>query len=399
MVTCGTRPEAIKLAPVILELRRHPEEFETFVLVSGQHREMLDQVLRTFDIVPNADLDIMEEGQTPFEITTHALEGLKPILEDTPPDVMICQGDTTTTFAAALAAFYLKIPVAHVEAGLRSGDKLHPFPEEINRHLTSVLADYHFAPTPLAKANLLAENIPENRIWVTGNTVIDALLIAAEMPDQSLGATVKESTEPGAGETAQSDAGRVVLVTCHRRENWGEPMEGIMRAVVDVADAQPDIDVLMSVHPNPRVRETVERVLAGHPRIRVVEPVDYVPFVKMMQGATLILTDSGGIQEEAPSLGVPVLVLRKVTERPEGVAAGTVKVVGVGREGIVREAMRLLTNGEEHDRMAQAVNPYGDGHAAERIVRVLAGELGVTITEASPAGAATGAAGSEIAAT
>jgi UDP-N-acetylglucosamine 2-epimerase len=362
VVICGTRPEAIKLAPVVLELRRRPEVFETRVVVTAQHRQMLDQVLRVFGIGADADLDIMRDGQTPSEVTVRALEGLGPVLERERPDVVVCQGDTTTTFAAALASFYLKTRVAHVEAGLRSGDKLNPFPEEIDRRLTTVLADYHFAPTTTARDNLLAEGIPSGSIFVTGNTVIDALMAASGLPG------------PSPADEVRADA-RVVLVTAHRRENWGAPMEEIMRAVVDIADALEDVQVVVSVHPNPRVRETVERVLRGHPRIRVIEPVDYVPFVKLMKRASIVLTDSGGIQEEAPSFGVPVLVLRTVTERPEGVAAGTVKVVGVERAGIAAAALGLLTDPAAYEAMARAVNPYGDGHASERIADVLAREL------------------------
>jgi UDP-N-acetylglucosamine 2-epimerase (non-hydrolysing) len=362
VVVCGTRPEAIKLAPVVLELRRRPSTFDTRVVVTAQHRDLLDQVLRAFAIEADVDLDIMRDGQTPFEITVRALEGLRPVLERERPDVVVCQGDTTTTFAAALASFYLKVPVAHVEAGLRSGDKLNPFPEEVNRRLTSVVADYHFAPTAAARENLLAEGITSDRVHVTGNTVIDALMIASGLPG------------PSPADDVPADA-RVVLVTAHRRENWGAPMEGIMRAVVDIADAMEDVQVIMSVHPNPRVRDTVERVLEGHPRIRVIESVDYVPFVKLMRRASIILTDSGGIQEEAPSFGVPVLVLRKVTERPEGVAAGAVRVVGVERAGIVAAALELLSDPSAYESMARAVNPYGDGHASERIADVLAHAL------------------------
>jgi len=363
LVVCGTRPEAIKLAPVILELQRRPHEFETRVVVTAQHRELLDQVLRVFRIEADEDLDIMRDGQTPFEITVRALEGLRPVLEREQPDVVVCQGDTTTTFVAALASFYLKIRVAHVEAGLRSGDKQHPFPEEVNRRLTSVIADVHFAPTDASRDNLLAEGVAPETVFVTGNTVIDALLLASDVP----------------GSSPVDDIGaeaRVVLVTAHRRENWGAPMEEIMKAVVDIADAVEDVQVLMSVHPNPRVRETVERVLAGHPRIRVIDSVDYVPFVKVMKRASIILTDSGGIQEEAPSLGVPVLVLRTVTERPEGVAAGTVRLVGVDRGEIVASALELLRDPVAYARMAHAANPYGDGHASGRIVDILARELG-----------------------
>jgi UDP-N-acetylglucosamine 2-epimerase (non-hydrolysing) len=363
VVICGTRPEAIKLAPVVLELRRRPDVFDARVVVTAQHREMLDQVLRVFRIGTDVDLDIMREGQTPFEITVRALEGLRPVLERERPDVVICQGDTTTTFAAALASFYLKTRVAHVEAGLRSGDKLNPFPEEVNRRLTSVVADYHFAPTTTARDNLVAEGISPGSVFVTGNTVIDALMIASGLPG------------PGPADDVSADA-RLVLVTAHRRENWGAPMEQIMLAVVDIADAMEDVQVVVSVHPNPRVRETVEHVLAGHARIRVIDPVDYVPFVKLMERAHIILTDSGGIQEEAPSFGVPVLVLRKVTERPEGVTAGTVRVVGVERAGIAAAALELLGDSAAYESMARAVNPYGDGHASERIADILIRELG-----------------------
>lgn len=363
LVVCGTRPEAIKLAPVILELLRRPHQFETRVVVTAQHRELLDQVLRVFRIEADDDLDIMRDGQTPFEITVRALEGLRPVLEREQPDVVVCQGDTTTTFVAALASFYLKIRVAHVEAGLRSGDKMHPFPEEVNRRLTSVIADFHFAPTDASRDNLLAEGVEPATVFVTGNTVIDALLMAAEVPGPS----------PADNVDAEK---RVVLVTAHRRENWGAPMEEIMKAVVDIADAVDDVQVLMSVHPNPRVRETVERVLAGHPRIRIIDSVDYAPFVKVMKRASIILTDSGGIQEEAPSLGVPVLVLRTVTERPEGVDAGTVRLVGVDRGDIVAAALELLQDPVAYGRMAHSANPYGDGHASERIVDTLARELG-----------------------
>lgn len=363
MVVCGTRPEAVKLAPVILELRRRAEVFETRVVLTAQHRELLDQVLRVFGIEADDDLDIMRENQTPFEITTRALEGLRPVLERERPDVVLCQGDTTTTLAAALAAFYLRVPVAHVEAGLRSGDKAHPFPEEVNRRLTSVIADYHFAPTEASAENLLAEGVSERSVFVTGNTVIDALLTASELPG------------PSPADDVPADA-RLVLVTSHRRENWGGPMEEIMRAVMDVAEAQEDVHVVLSVHPNPRVRETVERVLAGHARIRIIESVDYVPFVKLMKRATLILTDSGGIQEEAPSLAVPVLVLRRVTERPEGVAAGTVKVVGTDRATIAASAIGLLTDDTAYHAMARAANPYGDGQASQRIADILEREFG-----------------------
>ncbi len=356
----GTRPEAVKMAPVIKELERR-SEFESRVVVTAQHREMLDQVLDLFSIEPHHDLDIMRENQSLFDVTTRALTGLGPVIERESPDVLLVQGDTTTTFAAALAAFYLKVPVGHVEAGLRTYDKHHPFPEEVNRQLTTVLADYHFAPTSLSRENLLKEGVPAERVFVTGNTVIDALLSVVrddyEFEDEEL-------------RRAKRSGKRLVLVTAHRRENWGKPLEEICLAVKQLSEKH-DIEVVFSVHRNPKVRKTVAKVLDGCERVHLVEPLDYEPFVQLINASYLILTDSGGIQEEAPSLGKPVLVLREVTERPEGVEAGTVKVVGRSAERIAEEASRLLTDSAAYDAMARAVNPYGDGHASERIADIL----------------------------
>ena len=356
----GTRPEAVKMAPVVKELERR-SEFESKVVVTAQHREMLDQVLDLFGIQPDYDLDIMRENQSLFDVTTRALEGLGPVIEAESPDVLLVQGDTTTTFAAALAAFYLKVPVGHVEAGLRTYDKRHPFPEEINRQLTTVLADFHFAPTRLSKENLLKEGVPEERIFITGNTVIDALLSVVRDDYEFEGEELKKVGKGGK---------RLVLVTAHRRENWGEPLEEICRAIKELSEAH-DIEIVFSVHRNPRVREAVGKVLNACERVHLVEPLDYEPFVQLINASYLILTDSGGIQEEAPSLGKPVLVLREVTERPEGVEAGTVKVVGRSSARIVKEASCLLDYPEAYEAMAKAVNPYGDGHASERIVEIL----------------------------
>ncbi|NCO65160.1 MAG: UDP-N-acetylglucosamine 2-epimerase [Candidatus Aquicultor secundus] len=358
----GTRPEAIKMAPVVKELERRPDSFESVVAVTAQHREMLDQVLDLFKIEPDYDLDIMKPGQDLFDITSRALLGLKPVLEDAKPDIILVQGDTTTTFIAALAAFYLKVQVGHVEAGLRSFDKHHPFPEEINRALTTVIADYHFPPTQTSKQNLLACGVPEERIYITGNTVIDALI-----------QTIKPGytfTQPDL-KAVDFDNKRIILVTSHRRENWGEPLRQICRAIKEIAQKNPDIEVVFSVHLNPLVQQTAREILGGVERVHLIKPLDYEPFVQLIDKSYLILTDSGGIQEEAPSLGKPVLVLREVTERPEGVEAGTVRVVGRDMGKIVDAAQLLLGNAAEYNKMARAVNPYGDGHASQRIADIL----------------------------
>jgi UDP-N-acetylglucosamine 2-epimerase len=362
MCVFGTRPDAVKMAPVVRALRRDPESFQPQVVVTGQHREQLEQVMRAFDLQADRDLAIMRHGQTLAEISVRALEGLDKAIGDMQPDVLLSQGDTTTTFVGALAAFYRKVPYGHVEAGLRTDNMYNPFPEEMNRRLTACIASYHFAPTPMARENLLRENIPAERIWVTGNTGIDALLYIAQqdvvVDDPQLAAVLQAPL-------------RTVLITAHRRENWGAPLRSICRAVRRLAQAHPDCQFVYAMHKNPVVRETAVSQLGDVPQVHLIEPPDYAPFVKLMRKSHLILTDSGGVQEEAPSLGVPVLVLRSTTERPEGVEAGVAKLIGCDEERIVEEAGLLLNSGEAHHRMAQITNPYGDGSAAEQIVRVL----------------------------
>lgn len=356
MTIFGTRPEAIKMAPVIQELRRHPE-IETKVCVTAQHREMLDQVMDLFHLKADYDLNIMAQGQTLYDITGRVLRGLQEVFAKERPDCVLVHGDTTTTFTAALAAFYAQIPVGHVEAGLRTGNLLSPFPEEANRQLTGVLARYHFAPTEMARANLLRENKKGENIYVVGNTVIDALL-----------ATVKKDYTFEDKEIEQiEEHKRVILVTTHRRENLGAPMHHVYRALRRLVDDIPDTEIVFPVHRNPLVREAVAEELEGHDRIHLVEPMEYEPFTNLMARSAIVLTDSGGIQEEAPSLGKPVLVLRDTTERPEAVEAGTVALVGTDEEAIYETAYRLLTDEAAYRQMAEAVNPYGDGKAAARI--------------------------------
>lgn len=357
LAVCGTRPDALKMAPVVLELKRHPEEVDLVLAVTGQHREMLEQVLKTFGLVPNYDLQIMSAKQTLAQITTRALEGLDRVIQETQPGLLLAQGDTTTTFVASLASFYNRVPFGHVEAGLRTDNKFDPFPEEINRRLTGVLCDIHFAPTELSRRCLLREGIRDADIYVTGNTVIDALLSVAAMDYQFEDERVK----------AAASAERMILMTAHRRENWGEPMRDICRAVKEILSLHPEVNVVFPVHKNPTVRDVVFPELGGLDRVVLTEPPDYVPFVHLMKASHLILTDSGGVQEEAPSLGKPVLVLRKTTERPEGVEAGSAKLVGTDKDAIVREAHALLSKKSDYDAMARVNNPYGDGHAAERI--------------------------------
>ncbi|MEO7717240.1 MAG: UDP-N-acetylglucosamine 2-epimerase (non-hydrolyzing) [Capsulimonas sp.] len=358
----GTRPDAIKMAPVVLELQRRPTEFDVKVAVTGQHREMLDQVLSVFAIKPDFDLNIMQHGANLAQMTTRSLSGLDPILDSVKPDWVLAQGDTTTTFVAALAAFYHQSRFGHVEAGLRTGNKYDPFPEEMNRLLTTRLATLHFAPTQESADNLTAEGVAEKDIVLTGNTVIDALLNVAardhEIPDPAI-------------QEILADPRRMILVTAHRRENWGEPMARIGRSVRALVEKHPDTLAVVALHRNPIVRETLLPILENHPQIRLIEPPDYVPFVKLQQKATLVLTDSGGVQEEAPSLGKPVLVLRETTERPEGVAAGTAKLVGTDFDLILSEATRLLTDSNAYTVMARTVSPYGDGKAAARIADAL----------------------------
>lgn len=362
MTVFGTRPEAIKMAPVVLELQKHPGKIQSIVAVTAQHREMLDQVLHLFAIRPDYDLDIMSPSQTLFEITSRALTGLNEVLKSACPDIVLVHGDTTTTFVGALAAFYHRIPVGHVEAGLRTYNKYSPYPEEMNRKLAGALTDLHFAPTATARANLLAEAMPPEDIFVTGNTVIDALL-GTVRPDYGF--------PPELAALGRRRAGRMILMTTHRRENLGEPMRHVYQALRDILAEFPDTYAVFPVHRNPQVRKVVEEELGGRDRVHLIEPVDYEPFVNLMNRADLILTDSGGIQEEAPSLGKPVLVLRDTTERPEAVQAGTVKLIGTSRQRVYESARCLLTDTAEYRRMSEAGNPYGDGKAAERIVKIL----------------------------
>jgi len=357
----GTRPEAIKMAPLLAELGRRGDVMSSRVCVTAQHREMLDQVLEVFGITPEIDLDVMTENQSPSRVTGAVLESLDGILAERPPDLVLVHGDTTTTMAASLAAFYHQIPVGHVEAGLRTGCRYCPFPEEMNRVVTDSVATFHFAPTRKAAANLLKSGVSKESITVTGNTVIDALLDVAGRPHQD--------------ELGVPTDGRVILVTAHRRENHGEPLENICHALRDVADAFPDVRVVYPVHLNPNVQRVARHVLADHERILLLEPLSYVPFVRIMKESFLVVTDSGGLQEEAPSLGKPVLVLRNETERPEAVEAGTVKLVGTDRDTIVEEMTRLLTDDAAYTSMAEAVNPYGDGRASARIADAIACEF------------------------
>lgn len=367
MVVFGTRPEAIKMAPVVKELKK-VKDITTVVTVTAQHRDMLDQVLNLFDIKPDYDMNLMKKKQDLYSITTGVLNGMKDILQKEKPDMVLVHGDTTTTFAASLAAFYQRIPVGHVEAGLRTRNRYSPFPEEINRTLTGSLAELHFAPTDTARENLLAESVAMFKIWVTGNTVIDALLH-----------TVRPNYEFGADFKDINFNNRLLLVTTHRRENWGAKMRNIYRALIDLAEEFPDIEVAFPVHKNPVVRDVAMEMLGGKERFHLIEPLDYEPFAHLMNASYLILTDSGGMQEEAPSLGKPVLVLRDTTERPEAVKSGTVKLVGTSTEKIYQEAKLLLTDSGEYDKMARAINPYGDGKAARRIVKVITDFLYVRI--------------------
>ena len=362
MTVFGTRPEAIKMAPVVLELAKHPDTILPVVAVTAQHREMLDQVLNLFAIHPDYDLDIMAAGQTLFDITTRAMMGLDKVLTEEKPDLVLVHGDTTTTFAGALVAYYHQTDVGHVEAGLRTHNKYSPFPEEMNRHLTGAIADLHFAPTDTSEKNLLSEATDPKKIFVTGNTVIDALHH-----------TVREDFHFDEPLLQKIDYAkhRVVLVTTHRRENLGEPMRHVYKALKQLVDEFPDIEVVFPVHKNPKVREVVRQELGGVERVHLIDPLDYEPFANLMHRSYLILTDSGGVQEEAPALGKPVLVLRDTTERPEAVAAGTVKLIGTDRSRVYSEAKGLLTDAAEYSRMAESCNPYGDGRAARRIVQAI----------------------------
>ena len=378
MTVFGTRPEAIKMAPVVLELQKHPDKIQSIVAVTAQHREMLDQVLRLFSIKPDYDLDIMSPSQTLFDITGKALAGLNGVISEAKPDIILVHGDTTTTFVGALAAFYHQIPVAHVEAGLRTGNKLSPYPEEMNRRLTGVLTDLHFPPTKTSRDNLLAEGVAPDQLFVTGNTVIDALL-ATVRPDYRFEADMG----PILGQLAGR---RMILVTTHRRENLGEPMRQVYQALRDVIQQYPDTVAVFPVHRNPQVRSVVQEELGDTERVLLINPLDYEPFANLMARAFIVLTDSGGIQEEAPSLGKPVLVLRDTTERPEAIDAGTVKLIGTSRERVYTELCLLLDDNAEYAHMAEACNPYGDGHAAQRIVSCLLHRFGLIDKKMEPFG-------------
>jgi UDP-N-acetylglucosamine 2-epimerase (non-hydrolysing) len=361
-VVLGTRPEAIKMAPVVRALKARPE-VETLTISTGQHRRMLDQMLGRFGIAVDHEMDLMEPDQSLYRLSSKAIAAFEGVLASARPDMLLVQGDTTTAFLGALTASYGKIPVGHVEAGLRTGDKYNPFPEEVNRRLISTLADLHFCPTEGNRRNLLREGVPEGSVHVTGNTGIDALEWAAGLP------------HPFPIPDLDLSGKRLVLVTAHRRESFGEPMVGIFQAIRDLVDAYPDVEAVYPVHLNPKVQKPAREILGGVPRVRLVEPLDYFDFVQLMKRAHLILTDSGGVQEEAPTLGVPVLVLRNETERPEAVEAGTVRLAGTKREDILREARRLLDDENAREALRRASNPYGDGKAAPRIAETVVGFL------------------------
>lgn len=373
MTVFGTRPEAIKMAPLVKELESRAE-IESIVCVTAQHRQMLDQVMNFFEITPDYDLDIMKSGQTLSDITTRVMKGIEETIQVAKPDIVLVHGDTTTTFAGALASFYCQTKVGHVEAGLRTYDKYAPFPEEMNRCLTTYLADLYFAPTKNNEENLRKENVDPSKIFVTGNTVIDAIKHTVR-PDYEF--------EDNTLKNLDYENKRVILVTAHRRENLGEPLENICRAILNIVNSANDIEVVYPVHLNPLVRNTAEKFLGNHPRIHLIAPLDVTELHNLMMRSYLIMTDSGGLQEEAPSLGKPVLVLRNETERPEAVAAGTVKVAGVDEDNITRLAKMLLTDKNEYETMSKAVNPYGDGLASERIVDAILYTFGKTTEKPS----------------
>ena len=355
----GTRPEAIKLCPVLRHLQSKPEHFDVKVCVTAQHRQMLDRVLEAFQVKPDVDLDLMLPGQTLFQSSSRMLAGLEPVFRDLKPDLAIVQGDTTTTLCGALAAFYARVPIGHVEAGLRTWDMAQPFPEEMNRVLTGRLADLHFPATPWAQENLVREGVPVERTFVTGNSGIDAVLYVRDgLADGTLSS--------GHDWSFLNPAKRLIVVTAHRRESFGAGFESICRAILRLAERE-DVEIVYPVHPNPNVQDPVNRLLANHPSVHLIAPLDYIPFVDLMRRAYLLITDSGGVQEEGPSLGKPILVLREKTERPEAVEAGTVKLVGTDENRIVSEAEILLNDVDLHDRMGRVHNPYGDGHASARI--------------------------------
>ena len=381
MLVFGTRPEAIKMAPLVKEFQKHPGKFETIVCVTGQHRQMLDQVLNLFEITPDYDLDIMKQGQDLYDITSRVLLGMREVLQKATPDVVLVHGDTTTSTAAALAAFYRQIPVGHVEAGLRTHNIYSPWPEEINRQITGRIATYNFAPTQLSKANLLREAVDERSITVTGNTVVDALYWVVDKikEDKSLSEELKNILQAaGYNPDRLSDGKRLVLITGHRRENFGDGFINMCTAIKDLTQKYPDVDFVYPMHLNPNVRKPIHQVfgedLSNLGNMFFIEPLEYLSFVYLMEKSTIVLTDSGGIQEEAPGLGKPVLVMRDTTERPEALEAGTVKLVGTNYDKIMEEVSRLLDDNSYYDTMSKAVNPYGDGQGCRRIVETFKGD-------------------------
>lgn len=376
MLVFGTRPEAIKMAPLVKEFQKHPDIFETIVCVTGQHREMLDQVLRIFEIEPNYDLNIMKQGQDLYDVTSKVLTGMRDVLKETKPDVVLVHGDTTTSTAAALAAFYQHIPVGHVEAGLRTHNIYSPWPEEMNRQITGRIATYNFSPTPLSEKNLKEENV-QGKIFVTGNTVIDALHMVVERlkNDKALAAEQIKVLQIAGYDVSRLDNGKkLVLITGHRRENFGEGFIHMVTAMKDLSMKYPEVDFVYPMHLNPNVRKPIHVVFGENltrPNFFFIEPLQYLEFVYLMEKSTIVLTDSGGIQEEAPGLGKPVLVMRDTTERPEALESGTVHLVGTNYHLIVEEVSTLIEDSAAYERMSKAVNPYGDGHACERIVKHL----------------------------
>ncbi|MCO6018212.1 UDP-N-acetylglucosamine 2-epimerase (non-hydrolyzing) [Carnobacterium divergens] len=372
MTIFGTRPEAIKMAPLVLELERQSDRFESIVVVTAQHRQMLDQVLSIFNIKPDYDLNVMKDRQTLAQITANVLIGLEDVMKEAKPDIVLVHGDTTTTFAAGISAFYNQIMVGHVEAGLRTWNKYSPFPEEMNRQVTDVLSDLYFAPTVESEENLVNENHPKDKIFITGNTAIDAL-----------NETVKEEYQHEVLAKIKED-NRLILMTMHRRENQGEPMERVFHAIRKVVDSHADVEVVYPVHLNPVVQEAASSILGNHDRIHLIDPLDVIDFHNLAARSYMIMSDSGGVQEEAPSLGVPVLVLRDTTERPEGVKAGTLKLVGTETKDVLAGMTELLDDPKAHQQMAEASNPYGDGKASERILEAIAYEFGVSTNAPAP---------------
>lgn len=378
MLVFGTRPEAIKMAPLVKVFQRNPKDFKTIVCVTGQHREMLDQVLQIFEITPDYDLNIMKQGQDLYDVTARVLVGMRDILKKVQPDIVLVHGDTTTSTAAALAAFYQQVPVAHIEAGLRTHDIYSPWPEEMNRQITGRIATYHFSPTPLSRQNLLAEGIQEHKISVTGNTVIDALYMVVDKikTDKALAVKLEQQLFSSGYDITRLKGGRkLVLITGHRRENFGDGFITICKAIKALTEKYPEVDFVYPMHLNPNVRKPLHDVFGGNAdsssNMFLIEPLEYLSFVYLMEKSTIVLTDSGGIQEEAPSLGKPVLVMRNTTERPEALDAGTVKLVGTDYDRIMNEVSVLLDNQMHYDKMSKAANPYGDGKACERILTAL----------------------------